>query len=111
MNWIKVGFLSESDCEFSKYNKTIGLFRAILNDEIVYIGMATEISNGGLQKRLRDFTRDSNSARKYQAGEKMNFNKDKLIIEIVEMNDKDKKFIENKKQEEISKTTPKWNTF
>jgi len=81
--WIKIGFLDESDCDFSKYNLNIGVYRAKLDNEIVYIGKATELNNRGFRKRLRDYTRKSDSARNYPSGKKMYENRKKIIIEIL----------------------------
>ncbi len=41
----------------------VGLFRAVLSGEVMYIGKGTEFTNGGLRKRLADFRRKSPSAR------------------------------------------------
>ena len=83
MNWIALGLLNESSTDFSEYSKDIGVYRAILNGEVVYIGKATELNNGGFRKRLRDYTRTSNSARNYPAGDLMHQHKDEIQIEIV----------------------------
>lgn len=45
----------------------VGLLRAVINGETVYIGRATE-RPGGLAKRLADFRRFSSSARDHHAG-------------------------------------------
>ncbi len=82
-SWIRLGYLDESDNDFSKYNHKIGIYKAILNDEIIYIGKATEVYNGGFRKRLRDYTRNSNSARDNITGKKMNENRKDIIIEIL----------------------------
>ena len=82
MTWNEVGFLDESNCDFSDYYKDIGLYRAILVDKIVYVGKATELNNGGFRKRLRDYTRKSKSARKNPSGKLMNENRGELVIEI-----------------------------
>jgi excinuclease UvrABC nuclease subunit len=82
ISWIPLGLLTETSTDFSIYSKDIGVYRAILNDEIVYIGKATELENGGFRKRLRDYTRSSASARKYPAGELMYSNRNNVYIEI-----------------------------
>jgi len=81
--WIPLGTLTETSTDFSTYSNDIGVYRAILNNEVVYIGKATELENGGFRKRLRDYTRSSVSARNYPAGELMYSNRDNLFIEIV----------------------------
>lgn len=81
--WIPLGLLTEKSTDFSTYRNDIGIYRAILNDKVVYIGKATELGNGGFRKRLRDYTRPSISARNYTAGKLMHANRDNLYIEII----------------------------
>lgn len=81
--WINVGKLDESDCDFSDYTKKIGVYKAQLDGKIVYIGKATEIKNGGFRKRLRDYNRESNSARNYTAGLKLYDNRTQIEISIM----------------------------
>lgn len=83
LSWIPLGPLTEKSTDFSIYSKDIGIYRAILDDDVVYIGKATELENGGFRKRLRDYTRSSTSARNYPAGELMYSNRDNICIEIV----------------------------
>lgn len=82
LSWIPLGPLTETSTDFSTYSKDIGIYRAILNDGVVYIGKSTELENGGFRKRLRDYTRSSASARNYPAGELMHSNRNNLHIEI-----------------------------
>lgn len=107
-NWIKLGFLNESNCDFAIYYKQIGLYRATLNDIIVYVGKATEINNGGFRKRLRDYTRESNSARNYPSGVMMNTHQSELLIEILPLN-KSTSSIATMEDEVILTMKPKWN--
>jgi len=86
LSWIPLGLLTETTTDFSTYSKDIGIYRAILADEVVYIGKATELDNGGLRKRLRDYTRSSTSARNYPAGQLMYANRNNIRIEIVVFN-------------------------
>ena len=109
-NWIKLGFLNESDCDFAIHYKQIGLYRAVLNNIIVYVGKATEINNGGFRKRLRDYTRESNSARDYPSGTMMNKHQSELVIEILPL-DKSKSVIATMENEAILTMKPKWNEF
>lgn len=111
--WIKIGLLTETSTDFSIYNKDIGVYRAILNDEIVYIGKATELNNGGFRKRLRDYTRQSPSARNYPAGKLMFSNKNNLKIEIVVFNRAVESIpeIEALEKRLISEIKPIWNNF
>lgn len=82
MKWIPLGPLNERMTDFSKYRKNIGVYRANLNGNIVYIGKATEFRNGGFRKRLRDYTRRSISARNYPAGRLMYTHRDDIEIDI-----------------------------
>ena len=109
--WINIGTLDESETDFSDYNKDIGVYKATFNEELVYIGKATELDNGGFRKRLRDYTRDSDSARNYPSGRKMNENREEVIIEILIM-ERSLEGIsqtESKETELISLYNPTWN--
>lgn len=83
LSWFPLGLLTETSTDFSAYSKDIGIYRAILNGEVAYIGKATELSNGGFRKRLRDYTRSSSSARNYPAGELMYLHRNDIQIEII----------------------------
>jgi hypothetical protein len=54
LSWIPLGLLTAVSTDFSTYSRDIGIYRANLNDEVVYIGKVTQLENGGLRKRLRD---------------------------------------------------------
>jgi hypothetical protein len=54
-----------------------------LNEEVVYIGRAIELFNGGFRKRLADYRRNSESARKHASGQKMFNNREHLEIDIL----------------------------
>ncbi|HIJ47941.1 MAG TPA: hypothetical protein HPP72_07970, partial [Gammaproteobacteria bacterium] len=41
LDWIALGGLTETSTDFSDYSNDIGVYRAILNGEVVYIGKAT----------------------------------------------------------------------
>lgn len=79
--WQYGGILSRLD--LSQYNKDVGLYRARLYGNVVYIGKATEWSNGGFRKRLSDYTRESSSARKHGSGQKMHQYSDSLEIDFL----------------------------
>jgi excinuclease UvrABC nuclease subunit len=106
--WQRIGVLKQ---DFSKYNKDIGVYRALLNDEVVYVGKATELDNGGFRKRLRDYTRESDSARNYPAGEKMYEHRDDIQIEIIvfDRNPRSIPEIEACEKSLIKELNPKWN--
>jgi hypothetical protein len=61
----------------------IGVFRAVLNDKVMYVGIGTEHSNGGLAKRIADFSRSSDSARKSQSGRNIFEHRHNLEIDIL----------------------------
>lgn len=83
LSWISLGPLTETTTDFSIYSNDIGIYRAILHGEVVYIGKATELNNGGFRKRFRDYTRSSNSARNYPAGELMHRHQNDIQIYII----------------------------
>ncbi|WP_289102427.1 hypothetical protein [uncultured Marinobacter sp.] len=111
LNWVSLGALSEATSEFSDYSRDIGVYRAILNGKVVYIGKATELSNGGFRKRLRDYTRTSSSARSYPAGQLMHKHKGEIQIEIVlfERSLNSVSGIEALEKKLIKELNPAWN--
>ena len=50
------------------YNHCVGLYRHVINGKTMYVGRAIELHNGGFRKRLSDYCRESNSARKHTSG-------------------------------------------
>ena len=66
--------------------KNIGLYRFIINGVLVYVGRATE-KGKGLSKRLFDYTRNSDSARKFNGGWLANLHQKEISVEIVEIDD------------------------
>ncbi|WP_077619814.1 hypothetical protein [Bacillus sinesaloumensis] len=86
--WIQLGVLSSLTLQdLSPYNKHIGLYKAELNGQVVYLGRAIEYNNGGFRKRLRDYVRNSDSARTHGSGQKMNENRDRVRISILIVGD------------------------
>lgn len=63
--------------------ENVGVYKAIINTELKYIGVEKEYNNGGLAKRLRDYTRSSNSARKSNSGILMHGNAHIIDIYII----------------------------
>jgi hypothetical protein len=92
--------------------KSVGLYRARNDDGTVYIGRATEHDNGGLGKRLRDYTRESGSSRKHGSGQKMHENRHALKIDVL-VTGSDKKAAQVAKDLENrllkNKPKPEWN--
>ncbi len=80
-HWTKVdgGF----DRPHPELRHSVGLFRAVLRGEVKYIGVGTEHANGGLRKRIADFTRESSSAREHEGGEYIHEHSDKLELEVL----------------------------
>jgi len=79
--WRGLGILN--NLNLTPYNRYVGVYRAWLNNRIIYIGRAIEWNNGGFRKRLSDYTRDSDSARKHKSGQKMYEYRDQLNMEII----------------------------
>ena len=113
LNWISLGTLTETSTDFSDYSKDIGIYRAFLNRELVYIGKATELNNGGLRKRLRDYTRSSSSARNYPAGELMYKLRNEIQIDIIvfEKSLESIPDIETLEARLIREESPTWNSL
>ena len=80
-NWTHLGMLDSA--ELSQLSTFVGLYRATLDGEIVYVGRAVEFSNGGLRKRLSDYTRNSDSSRKHASGQSMNKHRADLSIDVL----------------------------
>lgn len=80
-SWEYLGALSTAS--LSHLSPYVGLYRATLRGQVVYIGRAVEYSNGGLRKRLSDYTRASDSSRKHRSGQLMHEHADELQIEIL----------------------------
>jgi hypothetical protein len=79
--WQSVGVLADAD--LAPLNRSVGLYRAILHGQVMYIGRAMEWDNGGFRKRLSDYRRDSDSGRKHGSGQKMFAQRDELWIEVL----------------------------
>jgi hypothetical protein len=108
-SWEHLGTLATAS--LSHLSDSVGLYRAKLNGRIVYIGRAVEYNNGGLRKRLSDYTRDSDSARKHQSGQKMHKHAHELQIEILITGDDAEAAQIAKKLEVyfVGKYQPEWN--
>lgn len=79
--WINIGNLQNAN--LTPYNKSIGVYRHVINGETMYIGRAIEINNGGFRKRLSDYTRASDSARKHGSGQTIHENSDRITTYIL----------------------------
>ena|SRR4028118_2190339 len=78
--WRPEGRLAQ---DFGRLRKQVGLYKAKHEGRIMYIGKATEHANGGLRKRLHDYSRLSASSRGSFGGRKMYEHREELEIEIL----------------------------
>lgn len=107
--WEYIGILQNAN--LSQYRNYVGVYKAILHGKLVYIGRAIEWNNGGFRKRLSDYTRDSNSARKHKSGQLMNNYAGELQMYIIKTGT-DEKAAQNARKLElalIGKYDPPWN--
>ena len=79
-DWLSVGCLTDN---FSTYARYVGVYRAELHGELVYIGRAIEWDNGGFRKRLSDYTRSSESSRTHGSGRRMHAHANELQISLI----------------------------
>jgi len=79
--WQPLGTLA--NVSLSHLSHSVGLYRASLNGEVVYIGRAVEYNNGGLRKRLSDYTRASDTGRKHRSGQHMHKHAHELQMDIL----------------------------
>lgn len=107
--WRDIGMLKSAN--LTPYNHCVGLYRHVINGETKYVGRAVELHNGGFRKRLSDYRRESNSARKHTSGRMINENLDRIRTYILIVGD-DEEAIEVTKQLEgkfVRKYAPEWN--
>ncbi|MFZ4856790.1 MAG: hypothetical protein ACOYL3_10375 [Desulfuromonadaceae bacterium] len=107
--WQYLGPLN--NLKLSHLSSSVGLYRAKKKGQIVYLGRAVEYNNGGLRKRLSDYTRASGSSRKHKSGQLMNKNATDLEIEILITGGSAKAADLARKLEVhfVSKYQPEWN--
>lgn len=108
-SWNYLGTLSTAS--LGHLSCSVGLYRAKLGSKIVYIGRAVEHSNGGLRKRLSDYTRDSDSSRKHASGQLMNKHASELQMEVLVTGDDERAAEVAKRLEQyfIGIHSPEWN--
>lgn len=108
-SWQYVGTLDSLD--LSRYSRYVGLYKAELGGKLVYIGRAIEYSNGGIRKRLSDYTRESDSARKHTSGQLMHANASDLKISVLIVGNDEDAASATKKLEQyfIGRYSPEWN--
>ena len=61
----------------------VGLYIAVLDGQIMYIGRAVECGNNGLYKRLADFWREGDSGRKHYAGKMIHEHRGRLELRVL----------------------------
>ena len=82
-SWVKLpGGLFRLPSDFRYF---VGLFRVRLGGEVKFIGCAREPGNGGITKRLRDFTRKSSGGRDHYAGELIHQHRHDVEIDVIVM--------------------------
>lgn len=95
--WICIGPLKTAN--LTPYNHCVGLYRHVVNGRTMYVGRAIELYNGGFRKRLSDYRRQSNSARKHLSGRTINEHLDEIITYILIVGDTEKAVLETKRLE------------
>lgn len=108
--WKYIGMLK--DANLTPYNHCVGLYKHVVNGEVKYIGRAIELYNGGFRKRLSDYRRASDSARKHTSGRTINENLDKIQTYILVVGDTDEAIEVTKRLEHqfIARYgCPEWN--
>jgi hypothetical protein len=100
--------------DLSQLRDKIGLYRMTdrATGEVVYIGKAVEFNNGGLRKRLSDYTREGTSGRKHKSGRIIHENMNNLKVEVFAVNNDEDAvhLINNIEALTINLTNPSWNT-
>lgn len=107
--WTTIGPLAKAD--LAPHNKSIGLYRHKLGNTIMYIGRATELHNGGFQKRLSDYRKSSHNARNNRSDKKIHSHIDRITTDIliVRNSDQDIGLCVELEKAFISSYQPEWN--
>lgn len=107
--WRCIGKLETAN--LTPYNKFVGLYRHTIDGKTMYVGRAIELYNGGLRKRLSDYRRESDSARKNKSAKMINDNLSHIITYILVLGDTPEAIDLAKKLEGefIVKYNPPWN--
>lgn len=95
--WICIGPLKTAN--LTPYNHCVDLYRHVVNGRTMYVGRAIELYNGGFRKRLSDYRRQSNSARKHLSGRTINEHLDEIITYILIVGDTEEAVLETKRLE------------
>ncbi|MBP2028703.1 hypothetical protein J2Z35_002533 [Acetoanaerobium pronyense] len=107
--WQGIGYLKSAN--LTPYNKCVGLYRHRVNGNIVYVGRAIELNNGGFRKRLSDYRRESDSARKHESGKTINDHLDEIVTDILIVGETEEAIKTTKLLENafIGEYNPIWN--
>lgn len=95
--WIGIGPLKTAN--LTPYNHCVGLYRHVVNGKTMYVDRAIELHNGGFRKRLSDYRRESNSARKHLSGWTINEHLDDITTYILIIGDTEEAVLETKRLE------------
>jgi len=107
--WVSIGMLR--DANLTPYNHCVGLYRHVVGGKTKYVGRAIELHNGGFRKRLSDYRRDSNSARRHTSGRTIHEHLDEIETYILVVGDTEEA-VEATKQLEpwfVKRYRPEWN--
>lgn len=107
--WQSIGMLK--DANLSPYGHCVGLYRHVIDGTTKYVGRAVELQNGGFRKRLSDYRRDSDSARKHLSGQIIHSHLDEIETYILVVGDTEEAVTATKKLEGmfINLYHPAWN--
>jgi len=107
--WKSIGYLKFA--HLTPYNKSVGLYRHKIGNKVMYVGRAIELHNGGFRKRLSDYRRDSDSARKHKSGQLINEHLDQITTDIMIVgNTEEAVQLTNILEDQfIAKYNPPWN--
>ena len=107
--WQCIGKLK--DANLTPYNSCVGLYRHVVNGTTKYVGRAIELNNGGFRKRLSDYRRESNSARKHASGRTIYENLDRIETYILVVGNTQEAVEITKKLEGefVRRYNPEWN--
>ena len=114
-SWTKLGCLGDIYDNHKEllncYSNLVGLYMHKINGEIMYIGRAIEYANGGLRKRLSDYCRPNDSARKHPSGQKIYANRYRIQTYIMVVGSDAVAAEETKELEKqfVAKYNPPWN--
>lgn len=95
--WICIGPLKTAN--LTPYNHCVGLYRHVINGKTMYVGRAIELHNGGFRKRLSDYRRENNSARKHVSGRTINEHLDEITTYLLIVGDTEEAVAETKRLE------------